>query len=157
CNSNDVYTNKTYQNAGNAALLALIPPGAERVLDVGCGAGDNARLLRERGCQVWGVTLSQSEAKIARQYMERVFIKDVETSELEVPMNHFDILLFSHVLEHMIRPQNALRRLAPHLKKEGLALIAVPNMANYRCRFRLLRGNWRRDNDGPFDRTHYHF
>jgi|SRR5579875_2602655 ubiquinone/menaquinone biosynthesis C-methylase UbiE len=153
----DLYENKVYQNAGNSSLLALIPSHVETVLDIGCGAGDNARLLKERGCRVWGVTISEQEASIASKYMEAVLVQNVELSDLDLPYDFFDLLLFSHVLEHMIRPENVLNRLTPHLKREGLALIAVPNMANYRSRFRLLLGNWRREESGPFDRTHYHF
>jgi SAM-dependent methyltransferase len=153
----DLYENKVYQNAGNPALLALVPSHVEKVLDIGCGAGDNARLLKERGCRVWGLTISEQEAPIAGKHMESVFVQNVETTDLDLPYDFFDLLLFSHVLEHMIRPENVLNRLAPHLKREGVALVAVPNMAAYRSRFRLLLGNWRRDEAGAFDRTHYHF
>jgi SAM-dependent methyltransferase len=154
---NDLYENKIYQNAGNLPLLALVPSQVERVLDVGCGAGDNARLLKEAGCRVWGITLSEKEVEVAAQYMENVLVDDVETADLDFPRDFFDILLFSHVLEHMIRPENVLNRLAPHLKQDGLALVAVPNMAYYKHRFRLLFNNWRREDSGAFDRTHYHF
>jgi ubiquinone/menaquinone biosynthesis C-methylase UbiE len=157
CNLSDLYKDKIYQNAGNTSLLALIPPSVERVLDVGCGAGDSARVLKERGCRVWGVTISEAEAAIASKYMEDVLVKNVDISDLDLPLNFFDAVLFSHVLEHMMKPQSVLCRLTPHLKREGLALVAVPNMANYRCRLRILLGNWRRDDYGPFDRTHYHF
>src|SRR5258707_495130 len=33
-----------YQNAGNPSVLSMVPKNATRVLDVGCGAGDNARI-----------------------------------------------------------------------------------------------------------------
>ena len=35
-----------YQNEGNLLLLSLLLPHVGTVLDVGCGAGDNARVLR---------------------------------------------------------------------------------------------------------------
>jgi SAM-dependent methyltransferase len=152
-----LYRDKVYRNAGNQALLALVPADVRRVLDVGCGAGDNARALKERGCAVWGVTLSEAEAELARPHCEAVVVANAETSPLGLPLDYFDFLLLSHVVEHMIRPDVALARLAPHLRPAGLALVAVPNMANYRCRVRLLFGDWRREDAGPFDRTHYHF
>jgi SAM-dependent methyltransferase len=152
-----LYRDKVYRNAGNPALLALVPADVRRVLDVGCGAGDNARALKERGCGVWGVTLSEAEAELARPHCEAVVVANTETTPLGLPLDYFDVLLLSHVVEHMIRPDVGLARLAPHLRPGGLALLAVPNMANYRCRFRLLLGDWRREDAGPFDRTHYHF
>jgi SAM-dependent methyltransferase len=152
-----LYRDKVYSNAGNPALLALVPADVRRALDVGCGAGDNARALKERGCGVWGVTLSDAEAELARPHCEAVVVANAETSDLELPLDYYDVLLLSHVVEHMVRPDVALARLARHLRPGGLALLAVPNMANYRCRLRLLLGNWRREDGGPFDRTHYHF
>jgi SAM-dependent methyltransferase len=153
----ELYRGKVYQNAGNPALLALVPADARRVLDVGCGAGDNARALKERGCGVWGVTLSEAEAGLARPHCEAVVVANAETSPLGLPPDYFDLLLLSHVVEHMVRPDVGLARLAAHLRPGGLALLAVPNMAHYRCRLRFLLGNWRREDGGPFDRTHYHF
>jgi SAM-dependent methyltransferase len=152
-----LYRDKVYHNAGNPALLALVPADVRRALDVGCGAGDNARALKERGCGVWGVTLSEAEAELARPHCEAVVVANAETSSLGLPLGFFDLLLLSHVVEHMIRPDVGLARLAPHLHPGGLALLAVPNMANYRCRLRLLLGDWRREDGGPFDRTHFHF
>ena len=43
--------NKKYQNAGNEDVMQfLLQPG--RVLDIGCGAGDNARILNPLGFKV---------------------------------------------------------------------------------------------------------
>lgn len=39
---------RVYQNAGNPALLELLGDRAKTILDVGCGAGDNAALLGYR-------------------------------------------------------------------------------------------------------------
>jgi hypothetical protein len=33
----------------------------------------------------------------------------------------------------------------------------VPNMAHWRIRARILRGDWSREDHGAFDRTHLHF
>jgi SAM-dependent methyltransferase len=148
---------KVYQNVGNRTLLALLPIEARTVLDVGCGAGDNARLLRERGCRVWGVTLSLAEADLARPVCEEVRVADVESEDLDLPDGFFDAMLCSHVLEHLVRPQCVLRRLSRHLKTGGFVLIAVPNMAQWRLRLRFLRGDWKFDEAGAMDNTHLHF
>lgn len=146
-----------YQNAGNAEVLALLPRSAKRVLDVGCGAGDNARLLRQRGHDVWGVTLSESEAQSARQHMQAVWVGNAEDLELPVADEFFDAVLMSHVLEHFARPDVVLRRFARYLRSGGLLVAAVPNMAHWRVRLKLLRGDWERFDTGPFNRTHLQF
>jgi hypothetical protein len=61
------------------------------------------------------------------------------------------------VVEHLARPAATLTRLARYLVPGGWAAIAVPNMAFWRVRLRLLRGDWRRDEGGWFDRTHLQF
>jgi 2-polyprenyl-3-methyl-5-hydroxy-6-metoxy-1,4-benzoquinol methylase len=148
-----------YRNDGNASALAMIPRDAVRVLDVGCGAGDNARVLKSRGHLVWGVTTSAAEAEVAGQHCEGVWVGDVERMRLP-PLGEamaFDALLMSHVLEHLAAPRETLRRLAPMLRPGGLLVAAVPNMAFWGVRLRILLGDWSRDELGFFDRTHLQF
>lgn len=38
---------RVYANAGNPPVLALLEGVVQRVLDVGCGAGDNAAFLEQ--------------------------------------------------------------------------------------------------------------
>jgi SAM-dependent methyltransferase len=148
---------KVYHNDGNPGLLRLIPTEAQNVLDVGCGAGDNARILRGRGCRVWGVTVSWAEAALAKRFCEEVRVVDAESGDLGVPDDFFDVLLFSHVLEHLVRPQLTLKKLCRYLSPHGLVVIAVPNMAHWRMRVRFLCGDWRFEQGGPMDSTHLHF
>jgi SAM-dependent methyltransferase len=152
-----MYENKVYTNQGNKALLACVPKRPCRILDVGCGAGDNARILQSQGHRVFGVTLSPPEVELARPFCEKVIVANAETDPLPWEPDSFDVLLLSHVIEHTIAPGLVLNRLVKLLKPDGLVLIAVPNVAHYRYRWKLLRGDWRRPETGPFDRTHYHF
>jgi SAM-dependent methyltransferase len=45
---------------------ALLEGGAHRVLDVGCGTGIVAGLLKRRGCEVLGVEVDERMAEVAR-------------------------------------------------------------------------------------------
>src|SRR5579863_8996555 len=146
-----------YENSGNASVLALLPSSAVRVLDVGCGAGDNARLLQANGHRVSGVTVSPEEAHVARKYCERVWVGDVERMPLPTDAGPFDALLMSHVVEHLVEPSATITRLAPLLRPQGWLVVAVPNMAFWRVRWRVLRGDWSREDTGFFDRTHVQF
>jgi 2-polyprenyl-3-methyl-5-hydroxy-6-metoxy-1,4-benzoquinol methylase len=148
-----------YRNAGNPSALARIPRSARRVLDVGCGAGDNACALAARGHIVSAVTTSEAEAAEARRCCEHVWVGDVERMELATlaPSERFDAILMSHVLEHLSAPAATLRRLAPLLQPSGLLVVAVPNMGFWGVRLRILRGDWSREDVGFFDRTHLQF
>lgn len=148
--SNDLYS------AINKPLLDLVPDDAKRILDVGCGSGANAQVLKARGKDVCGVTLSRREAELAKAHCESVLVDNAETMDL-TPLGFFDVLFLSHVIEHLIRPEATIKHLASAVKPGGVALVAVPNMACYHVRRRILFGNWRREDGGPFDRTHFHF
>ena len=146
-----------YRNEGNREVLALLPGDATRVVDVGCGAGDNARLMKQSGRVVTGVTWSEAEARLAAPHLARVLVADIEAGDLPLPRGGFDALLLSHVIEHVRDPAAVLTRLAPLLAPGGLLLLAVPNMANWRLRIRFALGGWSREDTGPLDRTHLHF
>jgi methionine biosynthesis protein MetW len=151
------YAHKVYHNTGNSALLALVPPHARTALDIGCGAGDNARLLRQRGIHVTGITISEAEAITASDTCHELHIADIEGEIACLDQRQFDVIILSHVLEHLVRPEQVLKRLASKLANDGQVLIAVPNMAFWRWRLQLLRGVWTRTETGPFDKTHLHF
>jgi SAM-dependent methyltransferase len=151
------YDAKVYANNGNQALLDLLPIGVKSVLDIGCGAGDNAKILKSMDIKVCGVTLSSEEAKLAAEYCEQVLVANAEIDDLLIEANYYDVILLSHVLEHTVHPSRVLNRLATYLIEDGLVLVAVPNPAHYRYRPRLLMGNWHMTETGPFDQTHLHF
>src|SRR5262245_30713666 len=143
-----------YQNEGNRPLLGLLPANVMRVLDVGCGAGSNARILQAQGIEVTAITLSNEEARLAAPFCVRTLVVDVENDPLPVTEQRFDLILCSHVLEHLARPSRTLRRLSELVRPGGYALVAVPNMASWRPRLRMLRGDLSGDDGGFFDRTH---
>jgi SAM-dependent methyltransferase len=150
------YADSVYDGIENRALLRLVPQEARRVIDLGCGAGSNARALSEAGHEVYGVTASSREAELARRYCRRVVVCDVECTLPEFG-TRAELLLCSHVLEHLREPAAVLTRLSDLLEPAGLCAIAVPNMAHWRLRARFLAGDWTRDGAGALDRTHLQF
>jgi 2-polyprenyl-3-methyl-5-hydroxy-6-metoxy-1,4-benzoquinol methylase len=151
---------RIYDNAGNPALCALLAPGARRVLDVGCGAGANAALLRARapGSTIEGITFSAAEAELARRQLDRCWLFDLEQSfPAELEAARFDALVCSHVLEHLREPSAVLGRLARLLRPGGCALIAVPNVLCWQQRLAFLAGRFEYRAHGVLDGTHLRF
>ena len=151
-----------YRNEGNPLLLRLLSRQAQTILDVGCGAGDNARLIRsiftDVKPEIVGITVSSEEASIAERFMTEVYIADLENSELSFLGNRrFDAVIFSHVLEHLKNPVDAISKVLRNLRDDGQVLIAVPNILEYKNRFRLLRGYFEYQDSGIMDRTHLRF
>src|ERR1700760_4137592 len=86
-----------------------IPPGARRVLDLGCATGTTSAHL---DAHVVGVELEPEYAREAATRLDAVPTADVETFE---PDGTFDVLLAADILEHLKDPWSALRRYARHL------------------------------------------
>jgi SAM-dependent methyltransferase len=144
---------KTYASR-NDALLELTP-AACLVLDCGCGSGTNGRAFQERGSRVIGITISHSEAAEAVAQFPTV-ICDLE---LGLPMKNvcFDVILMSHVLEHLRNPKPLLADARRLLSKGGTLVVALPNVLNIRQRWAFLRGVFQYEDSGIMDATHVHF
>jgi SAM-dependent methyltransferase len=147
-----------YSNEGNGELLALVPSETQSVLDVGCGAGDNARLLTARGCVVDGITYSAAEMDVARWQMRDCFVGDLEDGlPADALQRRYDCVFFSHVLEHLRHPEALVAQAQSVLTECGVVLIAVPNVLNWRQRLDFLRGHFDYGDTGILDRTHLRF
>jgi SAM-dependent methyltransferase len=146
-----------YKNKGNSELLDLLSPSPGRILDCGCGAGDNAKILSDRGWRVTGVTIDPREQEAARQFCEVVYIADLEKGLPPDVNGTFDAVLASHVLEHLARPERLLREVRQRLSPGGELAVALPNIAHYRQRIARLRGQFNYTDTGQLDRTHLRF
>jgi 2-polyprenyl-3-methyl-5-hydroxy-6-metoxy-1,4-benzoquinol methylase len=146
---------KSYRNEGNAAVVRCVPETARTILDIGCGAGDNARLLARKGRVIDGITLSISERTEALKYCQTVIIHNLESglpSELKGP---YDFVICSHVLEHICWPEKLLRDIRERLSIEGRLVVALPNIFFYKNRWNLIRGRFDYEESGLMDNTHF--
>ncbi len=100
-----------------------------KVLDVGCGNGSYLAKLRELGWDVYGVEQNKKIGDWARQNLSlNIFSGDFESSKF--PDNHFDVINFTHVFEHLPDLKVSLNEVQRVLKKGGLLIIDVPNVAS---------------------------
>jgi len=146
---------KSYKNEGNAGVLRRVPQTARTILDVGCGAGDNARLLALSGRVIDGVTLSVAERDEALKHCKNVLIHNLENglpTELAGP---YDCVICSHVLEHICWPEKLLRDIRGCLSPGGVLVVALPNLFFYKNRWNLLRGRFEYEDAGLMDNTHF--
>lgn len=150
-------TDLRYRNPGNQALIDLVDlqPGA--ALDCGCGAGDNARLLRELGWRVTGVTRDPAELAAAAQECENVELADLADGLGFAPDGSFDLVVLSHILEHLVEPADLLAEARRVLAPGGRIVIALPNVAHYRERAKHLLGRFDYTETGVMDSTHVRF
>jgi 2-polyprenyl-3-methyl-5-hydroxy-6-metoxy-1,4-benzoquinol methylase len=151
----------TYFSTPRVEIEPLLPEFSSRVLELGCGAGQTMRWLKETGRagQGWGVELFEPAATLARAYFDEVLVGDAESSvERAFDGKQFDLILCLDVLEHMVDPWHCIEILEHRLTPEGKLVISVPNVRCLRVLAPLvLRGEWRYGDEGILDRTHLRF
>lgn len=141
------------------APFQIVPPGARRILDVGCSDGILARRLAEEGrpARVYGIEIDPARAALAREVCAETLIGNAETIELPFEPEFFDCIAFFDALEHFVDPWTALARYSRFLAPGGVIVASVPNIRYFDTFARLLRGRWEYEETGLFDRGHLRF
>lgn len=147
-----------YNSGQRKDLIDLVPPGYRSVLDVGCGEGNNTPYLRQKGATyVAGIEITPENAAIARTQMDEVWCGSVE-AELPFQVGQFDLIICADVLEHLVDPWAALRKLRSLLSSSGYVVASIPNIRYLPVLFELLvKGRFRYEPAGVLDRTHLRF
>lgn len=98
----------------------------QRVLEVGCGAGNI--LDKIDGASLFGVDLSTALLHKARARLgSRAELHEGFAESLPFPDASFDRVYCSEVLEHVVDPVAVLREMRRVLKSDGRAAISFPN------------------------------
>jgi SAM-dependent methyltransferase len=139
-------------------IAPLLPRRVDRVLDLGCGSGATMKWLRgQRDLRyAVGIELFPEVAERATSVFDLLLTGDIETMTL--PTGHFDLIIALDVLEHLVDPWSAVRRLQSILSPGGAIIVSLPNIGHYSVSVPLvLRGRWNYAEDGLLDRTHLRF
>ena len=110
-------------------LLAEVPAGAQRVLDVGCGAGQLLGELAAVVPQAEGVDRSAAMIAAARRRLpDAVILHEADVLTVDLPAGAYDAVLSSSVLHHLPLAV-ALPRMASWARPGGvLAAVALPRV-----------------------------
>jgi 2-polyprenyl-3-methyl-5-hydroxy-6-metoxy-1,4-benzoquinol methylase len=123
-------------------LVARVPRGARRVLDVGCARGAAAGKLREREvAEIFGIEpdpACAAEASTRYDVMRNDSLFEIE----EAWDGFFDAVLFGDVLEHLDDPAAALSKVRPWLSPSGRLIATVPNVGTVSVVADLLAGRF---------------
>jgi SAM-dependent methyltransferase len=115
---------------GNCFLFYLPYQGVGRkLLEVGCGTGDDLDWARRNGWEVSGLELNQSAVEFATKRGLDVQCSTFENAALSA--NSLDCIIMSQVLEHLYSPRLALLRCNQLLRPGGLLLVAVPKFDSW--------------------------
>ena len=117
------FTNlRTAQENYASLLLSHVPPGVRRVLDVGCGSGQLAKMLTHAGCHVDCISPSpclNAQARLLLGDGSCVFDGLYEQFETS---NRYALILFSESVQY-VNPEQAVEKSLRLLASPGYLLI----------------------------------
>lgn len=97
-------------------------------LEIGCAAGFFLAVMKSAGWKTWGIDLSHSAVKFAKNLSLRVVSKDLLSAHFKE--NFFDAILMGDVFEHVHNPVEFLREARRILKPGGMLVIKTPTYVN---------------------------
>lgn len=151
--------NDKYYMFVRSELIGLLPKLHGKVLDVGCGGGKTMRYLIDSGVpDVTGIEFSETALRMAREDHLNVIRLDLEKDPFPFDRSTFDFIIFADILEHLTDPWKMLRQAREILKDDGIMLISIPNMKNYKImKLLLIHDRWEYADAGILDKTHLRF
>ena len=127
------------------------------LLDVGFGAGELARRVKDRCRHLAGIELDAGVAQLSAHLFDHWVEGDLVLALKERFDEPFDVIVAGDVLEHLPDPGAILNLLGPLLAPEGRLLVSLPNVANIVVRLGLVFGRFDYTPRGILDETHLKF
>ena len=110
-----------------------------RLLDIGCGAGNLLLAARKSGWEAQGLDVSPNAVKHVRELGFEVFQGELRDAHL--PSEQFDVITAAELLEHLPDPRVELQEIARLLRPGGLFWTTTPHARGLAAR--VLGLKWR--------------
>jgi 2-polyprenyl-3-methyl-5-hydroxy-6-metoxy-1,4-benzoquinol methylase len=94
---------------------------SKTILDFGCGNGTLIKKLKYYGFNVSGVDFDEKAISELKKDGIEVY------SSLKLVSKKYDIIIMSHILEHLVDPESDLIEISNLLNIDGMLIIATPN------------------------------
>lgn len=144
-----IHTKTGYYIPERLKVVASMIPEENRkikVFDMGCGEGTLGMLLREKFRDVYtmGCDIAEKTVELAAPFYDRTVQLDIESDNIEDKLGRetFDYIVCVEILEHLMYPDRALRKLKSFLSKDGHMIVSFPNIAWWKYRLMLLKGRF---------------
>lgn len=116
---------KKYALNKKVGLISEITPN-RTLLDIGAGTGEFLIHAKNHG---WNATGTEP-GELARARAQSKGLA-IENNTESFPDHCFDVITMWHVLEHVADPKAQIAEIKRLLKKDGVAVVAVPNFKSY--------------------------
>lgn len=109
-------------------------------LDIGCATGLLLDHMRNKGWKVKGVEICRESADYAMRELDLdVYVGTLEQAAFADGL--FDVIHFSHLIEHVADPKGFLQEVKRILKPEGHIVVTTPNAGGFQAR--VAGKSWR--------------
>lgn len=110
-----------------------------KILDVGPGSGFYLHILKEWGWDVTGLELNPKAVRMVKDSgFSEIYQGDMSSHNFK--KNSFDVVRYSHVMEHVPSPKEELQMVKGVLKKGGKIFIIVPNIDSFF--YKIFKDYW---------------
>lgn len=149
----DYYSNIRYD------LIEMIDFEAKSILDIGCGDGSTANVIKDKTNAEFaaGIELFEDAAEEAQKRLDSVIVGNIENNEIQLESEKYDLVVCADVLEHLVDPWKVLFKLRKSLKNNGRILASLPNLAYFPVVLQILRDKFEYEDAGVLDKTHLRF
>lgn len=157
----ELYSTKpeSYYSGIRQSLIRLIPPGPNRILELGCAKGYTLLAAKEAGraAEIVGIDILHPES--SHGLLDNYIQNESDSISIDYPPEYFDVIICADVLEHLVNPWLAVKELFSYLKPGGVLIASLPNIRFYKSMSAiLLGGDFRYDDNGAIiDKTHLRF
>ena len=113
-----------------------------KILDIGCGWGQDLTTLLEisKNVELYGIEINDEKIAACQQKNITIYKTNCEKEKIPVNDNFFDIIIINQVLEHTKEIFFICSEISRVLKKQGILIIGVPNLASFHNRILLFFG-----------------
>jgi 2-polyprenyl-3-methyl-5-hydroxy-6-metoxy-1,4-benzoquinol methylase len=140
-------------------IIALIPSGIRTVLDIGCGQGNLAQTLTDKGYVVSGIDISDEALAGVKNILKDSFCFSVENEEWPktITTKSYDLIIASELIEHIFSPEDFIQQVQNILTDDGYMIITTPNFLFWKNRLRMFGGTFQYEEKGLLDFGHIRF
>lgn len=151
----DIYFEGSTCPENRFIVLQLGDLRGKRVLDLGCGAGENSVYFARKGAQCVATDISpgmvETALKLAEKYGVKIEGKVVNAMDIDFPDNSFDVVYAANILHH-VNPGRALQEMHRVLKPGGMVCFWDPLKHNPIINiYRQIAKDVRTDDEMPLD------